>query len=48
MADLLCVDTKPTGDTKLSDWVKRNKERLGKKYANELTRRANRQIAYVH
>ncbi len=48
MADLLCVDTEPTGDTKLSDWVKRNKERLGKKYANELTRRANRRIAYVH
>jgi len=48
MADLLCVDDKPTGTTKLSEWINKNKEMLGKKYANELTRRLNRAIAYVN
>jgi NADH dehydrogenase len=48
MADLLCVDSKPTGTTKLSDWVNTNKELLGRKYANELARRLNREIAYIN
>lgn len=48
MADLLCVDEKPTGKTKLSEWVNKNKEALGRKYANELSRRLNRKTAYVN
>lgn len=48
MGDLLCVDDKPTGKTKLSEWINKNKEMLGKRYANELTRRLNRTVAYVN
>jgi NADH dehydrogenase len=47
MADLLCVDAEPTGTTKLSDWAHRNKDVLGRKYASELARRIDRQVAYV-
>lgn len=48
MAGLLCVDEKPTGKTKLSEWVNKNKEALGRKYANELSRRLNREMGYVN
>ena len=48
MADLLYVDDRPSGKTKLSAWINNNKEFLGCKYANELTRRLNREIAYVN
>ena len=47
MTDLLFVDDVPTGTTKLSEWVKQNQEFLGKTYASELARRANRQMAYI-
>jgi len=39
MANLLYVDTPPTGETKLSDWVRENRRFLGQQYANELERR---------
>ena len=39
MQNLLYVDEEPTGKIKLTEWVKENKNTLGKKYANELSRR---------
>ncbi|MCD4795412.1 MAG: NmrA family NAD(P)-binding protein [Bacteroidales bacterium] len=39
MQNLLYVNEEPTGKIKLSEWVKENKNTLGKKYANELSRR---------
>ncbi len=47
MTDLLCVDAEPTGTTKLSQWVRQHRDRLGKTYASELARRIDRQIAYT-
>lgn len=39
MADLLYVDTPPTGQTRLTDWVKDHLVTLGQRYASELGRR---------
>lgn len=39
MQNLLYVNEEPKGKIKLTDWVKENKNTLGKKYANELLRR---------
>ena len=39
MADLLYVDSPPTGTTSLTTWICENAETLGKKYASELARR---------
>ena len=39
MQNLLFVNVKPTGKIRLTEWVKENKNTLGKKYANELSRR---------
>jgi len=47
MTDLLCVDTVPTGTTRLSEWAQRHKQALGCKYASELARRIDRQRAYT-
>lgn len=47
MADLLCVDAEPTGTTRLSHWIRQNRELLGRKYSSELARRINRQAAYI-
>lgn len=47
MADLLCVDSAPTGETKLSDWALLHKNTLGYKYSSELARRINREGAYI-
>ena len=38
MGNRLLTFSPPTGETRLSDWVMENKDTLGKKYANELTR----------
>jgi uncharacterized protein YbjT (DUF2867 family) len=46
MADLLYVDTPPTGTTAFSAWVKANADTLGRRYASELTRRRDRMSAY--
>ncbi|MHC4454995.1 MAG: epimerase, partial [Planctomycetota bacterium] len=45
-ANLLFTDDLPEGQTKLTDWAKRNVEILGLRYANELTRRRNRLESY--
>ena len=39
MANLLCVDTTPTGTTRLTDWATQYADRLGHTYASELARR---------
>jgi NADH dehydrogenase len=41
MADLLYVDSLPAGDTKLTDWATKHRDRLGRRYASELARRTN-------
>ncbi|MCP5101138.1 MAG: NAD(P)H-binding protein [Chloroflexi bacterium] len=47
MADLLCVDTPPTGTTRLTTWTQTHADSLGKQYTSELARRRNRQAAYA-
>jgi len=39
MADLLCTDSPPAGQTRLTDWARQHAERLGTRYASELGRR---------
>ena len=46
MADLLCVDSPPTGTTALTEWVKEHASTLGRKYTSELARRKDRASAY--
>ena len=45
-ADLLYTDSPPAGKTKLTDWLKANKNTVGMEYANELKRRNDRTMAY--
>jgi len=46
MSDLLCTNSPPTGQTRLTDWAKENAATLGLRYASELARRRNRHTAY--
>ncbi len=46
MADLLYVDSPPTGKTKLTDWATQHADSLGKRYTSELARRRDRTLAY--
>jgi uncharacterized protein YbjT (DUF2867 family) len=46
MTGLLCVDTPPTGTTRLTEWAMAHREELGRQYASELLRRTDRQLAY--
>ena len=46
MADLLCVDAPPAGETSLTEWAKLHANSLGKKYSNELARRKDRRTEY--
>ncbi|HRQ40300.1 MAG TPA: NAD(P)H-binding protein [Chloroflexota bacterium] len=47
MADLLYVDSPPTGTTRLTDWAQKHAATLGKQYTSELARRRDRQAAYA-
>lgn len=47
MADLLHVDSPPTGTTMLTDWVREHAETLGRHYTSELARRKDRTSAYA-
>jgi NADH dehydrogenase len=40
MEELLYVDSRPTGRTKLTEWAEANADTLGRRYASELARRA--------
>ena len=46
MADLLHVDSPPAGTTRLTDWIRKHADSLGRKYTSELARRRNRTIEY--
>ena len=46
MADLLCTDSLPAGQTRLTDWTHQHQGELGRHYASELKRRKNRQAPY--
>ena len=46
MADLLYVSSAPLGITRLTDWAKEYRDRLGCHYANELKRRLDRKTAF--
>ncbi len=46
MANLLCTNSSPTGQTKLTDWASENSSTLGIKYSSELARRKNRIESY--
>lgn len=47
MADLLYVDTPPTGQTRLTEWARTHADSLGRQYTSELARRRDRQMAYA-
>jgi len=42
MSGLLCVDSPPVGETRLTDWMREHAELLGKHYVSELARRRDR------
>jgi uncharacterized protein YbjT (DUF2867 family) len=46
MADLLVVDSPPTGTTVLTEWIKDHADTLGRTYTSELARRRDRATAY--
>jgi uncharacterized protein YbjT (DUF2867 family) len=46
MADLLYTDSAPMGATRLTDWILKNRDTLGRSYSSELARRRNRARAY--
>ena len=46
MADLLCTESPPAGETKLTEWARDNADTLGRRYASELARREERDEAY--
>jgi len=46
MWGLLCTDSPPTGQTKLTDWAKEHADTLGREYAGEMSRRLDRKKGY--
>jgi nucleoside-diphosphate-sugar epimerase len=46
MQDLLVTTSPPAGGTRLTDWMARNADALGRSYSSELTRRSNRVESY--
>lgn len=46
MADLLHVNTPPTGRTRLTDWIREHADTLGRHYTSELARRKDLRSAY--
>jgi len=46
MTDLLCTDSPPAGETKLTDWARNQADSLGKYYSSELARRRDRLSEY--
>ncbi len=46
MADLLYVESPPAGETKLTEWISKHSETLGRKYTSELKRRVDRKRSY--
>jgi len=46
MSNLLCTNSPPNGKTKLTDWIKKHAETLGREYTSELERRIDRETEY--
>jgi NADH dehydrogenase len=46
MEGRLCVDASPLGKTKLTDWILRHKDTLGRHYTSEMARRLDRLSEY--
>jgi NADH dehydrogenase len=46
MANLLVVDSPPTGSTALTAWIREHRETLGRRYTSELARRRDRATQY--
>jgi len=46
MANLLCTDSPPAGETRLTDWARIHADTLGLRYASETARRKDRETAY--
>lgn len=46
MESRLRVDAPPLGTTRLSDWVRRHRDTLGRRYTSEMARRVDRTSAY--
>lgn len=46
MANLLCVDSPPAGNTELTDWAKTRASTLGLRYTSELSRRRDTRAEY--
>ncbi len=46
MADLLSVDSPPAGTTRLTSWIRKHADTLGRRYTSELARRKDRTIEY--
>jgi hypothetical protein len=42
MQERLYVDSPPLGTTKLSDWVRAHREKIGRQYTSEMQRRFDR------
>jgi NADH dehydrogenase len=47
MAELLYVQSPPTGSTRLTDWARERASSLGLRYTSELARRRDRQSEYA-
>lgn len=47
MADLLYADAPPAGETKLTDWARKNSAVIGKRYTSELSRRFSHVESYA-
>jgi len=47
MGNLLYVDSPPAGKTKLTDWIRKHADSLGRHYTSEMARRRDRETAYV-
>lgn len=47
MSNLLYVSSPPAGFTRLSEWAQNHSASLGTRYASELARRSNRNLAYA-
>lgn len=45
-ADLLHVDSRPIGTTRLTEWVRAHRETLGRHYTSEMARRRDRRGSY--
>jgi hypothetical protein len=47
MEGRLCVDAPPLGHTRLTDWIERRKDTLGRRNTSEMARRLDRVAEYL-